>query len=80
MYEGYTGGIPQQLDTDVHSIVKKKTSTALWQRKRAQHCDSYELVKRNPHLPPPRTYGGIDIDWCQNRENVPTRWGHCFST
>ena len=36
----YTGGIPQRLDTDVHGAVTAKTSTALWQRKRAQRCDS----------------------------------------
>ena len=36
--ERYT--ILQQLDTDVHSTVTAKTSTALWQRKRAQRCDS----------------------------------------
>ena len=28
----YTGGILQQLDTDVHSAVTVKTSTALWQQ------------------------------------------------
>ena len=36
----YTGGILQRLDTDVHSAVSAKISTALWQRKRAQRCDS----------------------------------------
>ena len=36
----YTGGIPQWSDTDVQSVVTAKTSTALWQRKRAQRCDS----------------------------------------
>ena len=36
----YTGGILQRLDTDVHSVMTAKTSTALWQRKRAQRCDS----------------------------------------
>ena len=36
----YTGGIPQRLDTDVHSAVTTKTSTAMWQRKQGQHCDS----------------------------------------
>ena len=36
----YTGGIPQRLDTDVHSVVTANTSTTLWQRKRAQFCDS----------------------------------------
>ena len=36
----YTGGILQRLDTDVHSAVTAKTSTALSQRKRAQRCDS----------------------------------------
>ena len=40
MHIDYTGGIAQQLDTDMHSTVTAKTSTALWQRKRAQHCDS----------------------------------------
>ena len=36
----YTGGILQRLDTDVHNAVTAKTSTALWQRRRARHCDS----------------------------------------
>ena len=36
----YTGGILQRLDTDVHSVVTAKRSTALWQRKRAKRCDS----------------------------------------
>ena len=36
----YTGGILQRLDTDVHSAVTAKMSTALWQRKPAQRCDS----------------------------------------
>ena len=36
----YTGGILQRLETDVHRAVTAKTSTALWQRKRAQRCDS----------------------------------------
>ena len=36
----YTGGILPRLDTDVHSAVTAKTSTALWQRKQAQRCDS----------------------------------------
>ena len=36
----YTGGIPQRLDTGVYSAVTAKTNTALWQRKRAQRCDS----------------------------------------
>ena len=33
----YTEGTPQRLDSDVHSVVTAKKSTALWQRKRAQH-------------------------------------------
>ena len=36
----YTGGILQRLDTDVHSAVTVKTSTALRQRKRIHRCDS----------------------------------------
>ena len=36
----YTGGILQWLDTDVHSAVTAKMSTALWQRKWTQRCDS----------------------------------------
>ena len=36
----YTAGILQRLDTDVHSAVTAKTSTALRQRKRVQRCDS----------------------------------------
>ena len=37
----YTGEIPQRLlDTDVHSAVTAKTSTTLWQQKRAQRFDS----------------------------------------
>ena len=36
----YTLGIPQRLDTDVNSVMRAKTSTALRQRKRAQRCDS----------------------------------------
>ena len=33
----YIGRIPQQLDTDVHSAMTVKMSTALWQQKQAQH-------------------------------------------
>ena len=40
----YTGGVPQRLDRDVHSVVTAKTSTALWQRKRVQRCDSAEIT------------------------------------
>ena len=36
----YTGGIPQRLYTDLHSVGTEKTSAALWQRKRAQRCNS----------------------------------------
>ena len=34
------GGLPQRSDADVHSVVTAQTSTALWQRKQAQCCDS----------------------------------------
>ena len=52
------------------------TSSVAWRV--GQVCGN-ALVKRSPQLPPPRTYGGIVIDQCQNRENAPPLWGLFFT-
>ena len=40
----YTGGIPQQLDTNVHSVVTAKMSTVLWQQNEHMQCSDSSVA------------------------------------